>query len=709
MTKPHGSNNRISRDWLSHLATEAHIFQFMPRRLFAFVGWCLIAMAAASAKLDAQQTDVWIATKTGEMLRATTDAQSIPWNNVAANGDISESQISINTVKKLTLTQSPASRTIARIRKLLLQLNDNKYSVRQNAEIELLKIGSQYLDIIRAAPKITDSEFRIRYERIKESLGRGNRTNLKTEFDYCDLNDGKRIEGDIGEWKMNLEIRGKTYQWGRDEIATLYCGDPAGLTQTQHLPHKQQKFYYARDEEFLSGNQLLVDFEKNSHGVKIDRDSELNVKTEFTNLGCIFESEGYPTNEVIVCNFAMKESSSKFNSVCNHHPDASSKSKFYGVMRVRFVDPNFPILPATVNEFGLFVAVVSPRQTLIEAYNVDGYRIGTVESTDRECFVGIHSIEPIAFVRVLANYDYVPTASESLDENYAVDDVSISVPVVSDQLAAGEKVNVVFNDGQRLLCDSIDIENDKLVLTNSATLGERVEIARDEVRTIVYPGLLQEKSIAPDAFSPKQNSNAESTEEGSEENESQTGGNRVLGMLGDGSVVELIPGTQFTMANFDNAAIQDGQLVGYWGENQVVRYPESSDFEKGKVVVVLPTVRAVAEQFKLADAQIEIDVESVVPIVPPAKLERVRMPGDLDPMKDMSYSSSPCVWFAEPVSIADSAGSVRLKDGRRFRLNSDFGFTLSAVANGKLTISRNGKSMEVHVSEIRSIRFPAAN
>lgn len=645
------------------------------------VAWVLICIAALG-KCEAQETEVWIATKTGEMIQGTTVQQSVPWNNVTEKGEITQSKIPIDAqngqgVKRLILTGQPASAAIAKVRQLVRLLTSDSYTQRHQAEVELIKMGGAYQDIIRSVELPDEPETQIRFQRIKDTLSMRTTENVKTEFDFCWTNDGKKLSGDVGNWELTANVRGQELICNRNTIDAIYFSNPINTTKPDAQKFDSHAYYYD-PEGFRKENQLLVTFETDSSGFNIPNNTDADVTNSFRHLGCIFECEGDPGNHVIVSNFSMKGSVSKKNTACNYRPALATKTKFYGVMRISFVDPEFPNIPATVNELGLFMAVVSPRQSVIEAYNVDGYRIGTVESTKINSFVGIHSREPIAYVRVMANQDYIVPDNINADENFAIDDVFVSTPVPSDQVGNSERYSVVLRDGQRWSCQSIEYADDNVILRDTVSFGPKVELSRDEIQSIIFP-----KSLDPPV----------------------AGKNKMMGMLNDGSVVFVQPGTQFKLANFDQTEIEPGQLLGYWGGEQTVRYPESSDFEKGKLVVALPNVRAIAPTYNLLEDRCEIDFETIDTIVPPAELEQLRVPGDTDAVKDLQYANSPCIWFAEPVVIGGDTGLVRLKDGRRFVLNSQFGFDVSELTDQGIVMTRAGKKITIPMENVRTIRF----
>ena len=654
------------------------------KQLFQIAQFVLVALVGIGGPICfGQETTVWIATKQGELIQGITIQQFVPWNNVTEKGEITKSRLAIDSqggdaIQRLILTEQPASAAIAKVRKLVTQLSSHSYVERHNAETELIKMGGPYQDIIRSIELPEVPETQIRLERIKRTLSMRTSVNVKTEFDFAWTNSGKKLSGDVGDWKVAVDVRGRKIEFDRSNIEAIYFSDlKKSFFPLGKLEH--HSFYYQLEDGFQNEKQQMVSFETDNNGFKIPNDTDTNVSYSFKHLGCIFECEGHPSNHVIVSNFSMKGSVSQNNSVCNIRPEEPTKQKFYGVMRIRFVDPKFPNVPAVVNQFGLFMAVVSPRQSVIEAYNIDGYQIGKIESTRLNSFTGLHSQEPIAYVRVLANKEYVLPDDVSADENFAIDDVFISVPIATDQAGSNNRCNIVMKNGQRWMCKNVKFNGETVVLYDSDTFGTELELDRAEIRSIVFPGALDKSS---------------------------SGLGTVLGMLKDGTVVKVIPGEKFRLANFDQAEVEPPGLIGYWGAEQIVRYPESADFVAGKVVVVLPNVRAIAPEFSLEQGRCNIEFDSVTAVVPPAELEKVRVPNDIEPVKDLEYSNSPCVWFAQPAPIDHQPGIVRLKDGRRFVLNGDFEITITDLNTETLTLSRAGKTLDIPIELVRSIRFP---
>jgi hypothetical protein len=104
-----------------------------------------------------------------------------------------------------------------------------------------------------------------------------------------------------------------------------------------------------------------------------------------------------------------------------HNSAATVRPVWEGDMTLRFHRPGLPHEPATVHSFGVWIAYVVPHGTTLEALDRHGDPIGHVSTRcTGSDFLGFHSDEPIAAVRVVPN--------RAIDPNYTIDDIEFDPP-----------------------------------------------------------------------------------------------------------------------------------------------------------------------------------------------------------------------------------------------------------------------------------------
>ncbi len=648
----------------------------------------------------------YVQMRDSSMMQVQTGDSKFEWKTVAPDGSITMSTFNVTDIESLRFAASPASEQVARIRQLIDDLADDDYHRRNEAERILLAEGKPFETVIEQQRDHAEPEARYRIARLLENLDgiKESATNrFVMDFDILQLRDGRRLEGDIGDWSLTCEWNGVPVTANRGNCMHLFNKRPFAVTSA--LPGEASTVsteLMFDDSIFFDGenpreNVSYASFEEGEGGEKLDADREFDIVDGFAFMGGRFHCV---TNNgrVVISGFRFKNGRSRRRSIGNFFvvPESKKRVSYQGEMRIDFCVPGNPTIPASVNRIGMFVEIVIPKHTILEAVNSAGHVVGLSQSvSDRTGYLSFDSNSDIAYVRLLAN-EYL--ATDDLNKDFAVDDLSFSRPTANPALnfVDGDEGHIVIvsRDDERLLARNVSFDLDNQILqVESAMPGvEDFAMPLDKVQWVVGP---QSREVS----APQEDG--------------------CFVMLTDGSVVHCLFQQQLVASANPSLTIAEEDVIGVWGYNQRARYPRAADFDEGSMVMVRPlnTVcfndagidwnngRLDYQLDKAIDIQQGINEAAGQWIPADAEKEHLGIEPDADDPGTLDLTEVASIWTTLPPNRAAGTGLLRTDDGQQFILGGESGFELAAVNGSTITIRHDGQELSFDVQDIYALDF----
>ena len=660
----------------------------------------------------------------GSVITVEVGQQTINWISVMENGDMTKKSIPFSEVKQLLLSEAPASKQIAQIRRYVSMLGSKVYLEREQAEEQLSdpKIGGRFKSLIKLRSQEGATEVRYRIKRILERLNDEEEL-PNNEFDQLTLKDGTVLEGDAGDLTIQCDFRGKKLSFERSDLRLI--STPVKIPVLLAADEKiEVRMFHSHEDvsdqgetvpHFYRDDQVMVDFNNAPNGAELKRQTDVNdtfvpfgLRLDTAQVGFIGIS-GYP--------FKFSPLPVSGNSICVFETIGTYAKRFKGVTEMQFCLPNQASVPAGVMEIGLFIARVNhSRDFILEAYNVDGDLLASVESTDKPCvFAGVKANEPITKVRILSN-PYLFRVDRAIDEDYGVDSICFSPPVPVSSPIDSQPGVIRLKNGD--LLKGIQLNNEetdeqgasparnskmfdviKMIDNNSFSIqvskAERMTLPIDELQTIRFANELdgslgKDKKLKIGAV--------------------QQGPNTWMAILKDRSTISVRPGAKLTSTSF-NLSLDIEDIAGLKVSRNPTRFPEAWDFNMGKNVLVFPTCRIASDNLKFSDTGFEWQA-SDKKLEQPVQTEDDD--DDQDPTPDFTsvmYAKNspeiiPTVWLAPPTSQKPGTGKLRLTDGQQLTLGSENGFKIAGFENNSVVVSIAGEETRIPITKVLSIDFP---
>ncbi len=660
-------------------APQIRTMDFVRRLLLSGLTSCLLVLPFIT-RLQAEEFQLVLAD--GNVIIADVANKQLNWRTINVDGSVEERSIQLSSVTRLTLADAPASDQSIEVRKLLGQLSDPDYFVREAAEQQLLDEGKvgPFKGLIESLKNSKDLEVRVRAERILNSLDDSS-LQKELQLDAIRLNNQDEIiEGDAGQFVLTATLQGNALTIPRNQLMSINAVPPApDVVATGQLTPEAKLFYDV--EQFQPGNLRTVDFEVTPSGESIEaRDS---VETVYQPFGLVLETEE-PGGEVVVSTFSFGNMGTvaKSNSIAVYAMVQDTLKRFKGVCTVEFCVPGQPWIPAAVNEFGLFIARVdNGRNFIMEGYDKYGRLIAQVDAPDERCgFMGIKSQIPIAKIRVLANpYLHRLTKSRIIDDDYGLDHFVFSKPRPIG-LATGASNCVLTNRGEIIDFETAEFAPEQLQI-KTRSLGELTfefsELA--EIRFQAQP----------------------------------TNPNPASGHW----LATLTDGNRLTVTGFDpltsdsiRQPIAIEQLASLRFSSQPERFPVAGDFEKTGKVLVFPTCRIVPEILKFEQNELVWGPDSIKILQPVDGESPLDVPGKDPtpvhhqvPFESPDPTEIPTAWMSNPPTWSSQTTEIWLQDGQRFLLNETSPFKLDSVRPDSITLTNEGQKIEIPAANLLRI------
>jgi hypothetical protein len=624
--------------------------------------------------LSAQSSsEFYLTLRDGSLLRTSLQMPAVRWRRIGPNGNVTTDTLDFESVARVDLARSPASRQLIEIRQLLVELQSDNYHVRNQAEATLILRGGAFVDILTAASETDNAEVRYRIGRILKRLQAKDAKRIDAEYDRVQLMSGEIVSGDLEFDTLSAEYRGRSYEWPRQAIDSISRSGPPAAGE---IPAGAATFT-SPDAPFFARGDVHITFDAGRLNESFGKFED--IRNAFVFRGTLFTSDcGAVPASVVTAGFAIDKGRSKRNSAANMTRN-EEKSKYIGAIRIDFCEPGLADIPAAVHRVGCFIALVDhPRDFELVAYSAEGQIVATAEALEKSAFMGVESRIPIAAVRVQPNRN-LNIDPEEQDKNFVIDDLTFDPPTAVIGVARTDQARLWTTDGSRLVCSSVSFDGRDFRATSASLPGDGASetslvLAPESVGAICFPA--------------------------SEPTERAPG---LWGYFADGSQLPLsADGEGLVSAAFAGWNIARNELAGVWGSRGELRYPLQSDLDGGKTVIVRPAERWLVDQVQIGGDGVRWDGAS-------AELREVftleNSSHAPDPTTSFALADAPSIWWQAPVAPGET-GWLLARDGRKFVFNGPTQFALDRLDESGAWLSRGEQKFQIPWDEIAAIEFP---
>lgn len=664
-------------------------------RILIFLFTCYVTCPI----LGAQEQSLFLQLRNGSFILVQTAELHFSWVEFKEETQLPAEQLSWSDIQTLSLTSFQVDKQILKIQKLLGNLEDPSYSVRELAEKELShpKLTSMHKDLLRKfLESATGFESQTRVKRVLARIS-GSREDYENCFDELVMKNGSRRYGNAIEIAISGKALNKPILLGRKNIQRISLN--AHTKAKSDVQPADIKTYNSINDQFHQPNSTFISFEKNRHGKPIGIGKKVN--NMFHHYGLLMETESIGI--IMSLKYRFKYCPIETGTFCVCPYDASTGRRLHGNTLLSFCLPDNPSVAAGVHRVGLFIEDAKhSRDFVVEAYNIHGQIIGMVEATDQRCvFAGFQSNEPITQVRIAENDD-LPELEREVDRSYALDCITFDKPVVIEPATrrgikrqpVGAKVNL--NAGQAFLTNEVKMFNDKASFTNPFS-GDLESLNWGMIQSVAFTDVLGDGIKRSLALKSKKS---------------------LFVQLNDGSIVHTEKSNPFSAFDFIGYKFSKADIVGIW--HKKARLPSLSDLQSGQTVLVYPSCSIITKDFAMTENRIVWDGSNSRKKTQKVVLfdeeqddpnDKQTIDPDLTPnvnSVDLSKSDEiPSIWFKAPKTTNFDQHHVRLRDGQYFVLSKDGPF--SATIDHKtrsVEISVGDLTKKVNLSWVASISLP---
>ncbi len=643
--------------------------------IFRFLFCCCVLLIPASDSVAQTLRFFYL---NGQVVSAEVSAKSLSWTNVSDAGESEKKTVPLTAIDQLVLTKSPASRQIAQVRQLIEQLDSPSYREREEAEKKLSnpELTSPYVDLIRQRADDPRLEVRFRLGRILD-LVEEDRVQSKLTFDTLVLKDGTAMQGEADDFTWDGKFLGRPIKIRRSELTSI-GRIPSNTTRTPSKNNQASVKLFHKHETFAADKSLrVVDFSSDPNGNLLARLDD--VTSTFVPWGLKFDDSG--KGYVGIPNFNVSPSSlpvgKQMIAYFNNKPGRRG-IPYKGEIDFEFCVPNQPTVPGGVYRFGTFIATVdSPRSFIVEAFDLQGDLIGTVEAEKAYCgFLGIESTTPIHRIQIRTN-PYLHRVDSNVDDDYALDTFYFTKPVPIALPVSQAMTGVVLRDGTRLM-GSVAFKGPDKVSIATDGLGQ-LEFTLGQVEQVGFGGLAARQLKT------------------------------WMATIDDGSTVAVDPLRQFQSSLLKRSIKNDLRCL--FNSSTPKRFPVEGDFQQGKAVLVYPTCRIPVAKIDFKKDGFGWSPNAKKLLQPVDEKSPLGVPG-IDPtpqVSEVSYRRTtaenlPTLWLGRPQALI--RGFVRLVDGQTLSLGNHRKIT--SVSANSLQLSETGSSgarLSIPVDQVAVISF----
>ncbi len=678
------SNNTLLCRWTAFLL-------WRKVRLFG-LACCFAVSAEAYGQAAQDRIPLTVCISSGSVIQVEVPDRPLEWTDLSMPGRFAQRTIRFTEIRQLVLAKDAISDQLTATRQHLANLQSDDYLLREAAEKELSKAesGGPFRSLIEAEKEHEDLEVRYRVQRILGELAKAN-TPKRDAYDRIETADGRWLTGNVGDFSIRCQYRGQEIVLGRQEIDSLHRSAPVQPTQVSEAGSAVVKVFQ-RFADFENNRQTLIDFQHSPSGEELL--TRADVSDLYVSSGLRMSSA--KTGFIGISGYAFRsDNPPEGNSICVFEPSGSSFSRYKGTMEFRFCMPHQKSVAAGVHEFGLFASRVDmPRDMIMEAYNVDGFLLATVEASDANCtFHGIKSTDPIAFVRFRSN-PYLYNVNRKVDEDYCIDDVRFSTPVRLSTPDASSSAGIVLGTGEQLM-GKFEIRDQEVAVQWGS--GRIARVPLGEISSIHF-------SNAP---------------------EPPAKGQRVWhAMLGDQTIIEVAPEQNFGAPWFGGFEVEPSEIAALWLAPNELRFPLEGDLDwldsPEQAVMVNPVCRLLAEGIQMNGEGYRWNRAQKVEQDLWIKAARDRdetersgatKEGQASEENEIQFQQAspervPTLWLQSPPKRNPPRGKIFLVDGQQFSIGAGADIAMENLNNDSVTLRRQQQSEQIPLEKVLKIEFP---
>jgi len=487
------------------------------------------------ARLSAQAIERTVEFRDGTVLKVKLPNRTLAWKRVYPNGAVEDAPVALDQVALLRIVDTPATEQAEAIRRLVLQLADDNYHRREQAQAELLLSGRKFRGILKQSREdATDFEQRWRLDEILKALHEGTAL-LESDFDALTLASGAEVlQGEAANFELTADYRGQPITLTRENVRALRQGDPGVALAIDPTASSAERI--DDDDRNFPDDVVRIDFDQGPRGESLDVGQDI---------GKVYVAKGCTMRSLIdgaIVSVEQYNVGGRSGGRCA----ATHEPLYQGEIEIRFCLPGNENAPAGVTSVGCYVSFISPGGTGLQAYDVLNRLITEVKTVNSSRdFLGIKSERRIAYVRL------VPYPE--IDKDYAFDDLTFDPPRPLAEAGVPDRYSVVLTSGERMSCQALDNVNGAAVLKNVSVGLDELQLPLDELAVIVPP------QHEADALSPALE--------------------RCNVRLLDGSILRAMGGEGLKCVRFPELAFDVNQIVALWGAKTQVVEPKEELME----------------------------------------------------------------------------------------------------------------------------------
>jgi hypothetical protein len=232
------------------------------------------ALFCAAFSATADEVERTVLFRDGTVLRVPMPSEPLPWRRVSPVGEVINEPLPYADVAQLTLVTTPATEQVASVRRTVAALGDPDFDKRVAAQQELVDRGAKFLAILEGSLKVTE-DFEARW-RLKEVLDvlPADKASIQADYDILKTTGGEEIQGDVGDWSIDVPYRGGKITLNRANVRALHTA-PLKFSLTAEPPVAiVDRIAEDRDELFPKDVQR-IDFEHGPQGQSLKDGQDL--------------------------------------------------------------------------------------------------------------------------------------------------------------------------------------------------------------------------------------------------------------------------------------------------------------------------------------------------------------------------------------------------------------------------------------------------
>ncbi|MCH2178923.1 MAG: hypothetical protein MK106_08970 [Mariniblastus sp.] len=650
---------------------------------------------------------LYVATTGGSLMQIAPDNQTFEFAVLQGDGTTKLRTFKYAEVREFRLIENPNSNLQNEILALVEQLGSVDFTERELAEAKLseAKYAGRFEKLLRNYRNHPNLEIRYRVRRVLADLV--DRTSQTSSQDLLILKSGEHLSGDAHQLTVSGQVLGQKITLERSQIRQLGAQPNRSLLIQKASPVRVKKRLLHSDHFYNNDDDFVFDFESDPFGNSISLNQ--NLSDSFVSRGLRFSSTDSDYVRAVRFSFKFCPIDAGYKSVC-----IQGERMFRGVMRIRFCLPGQPDVSAGVTRFGMFIERVdNPRDFVVQAFDANGNLISLVEATNQDCcFAGFQSNVPITEIRVQQN-PYLVNSNRTLDEMYAVDNVTFNRPVAVPASSISSILKLRTGDFLAVT---------KLAIGPQAWRATITELP-------------QSISVEPQEIAWYQTSNP-ITETPKHWRVLLTDGSVIAGEMGEncppaperqpnglsvnGTIYQAIQqrdDESITLKDVfrpldDRISIDAKQIVALWPAGKPAIYPEPEDFPSKHPVLVFPGCRILTKNniFFFRDSMFwPANCQEMLQRVDFKKFESepedTSVQGTGKTMSSYDSPTAPSIWFQAPNTLAPQQGHVSTRFGTRYVFGPGGRFVLKSISDDQILLSFRGGDLLIPMKDVSNLSF----